>query len=224
MVSLVEKLYKAQAHFKESRGGIHYAEMNGIPIAKVCTSCDEFKRLKDFSSRDLGGVLHRKNHCRECVREYKKSLGREYLNEQARKYRKNNPEKYLINFHKRRARLSLLPDDFSLKDMESTLMAFRNGCALTGSADFHWDHVIPIATGCGGTTFGNMIPLRSDLNISKNDRNIFDWFEGNYVRLGISREKFDHAIDWLANINDMTVPEYRDYVYSCFEKGGDSLI
>lgn len=216
MSSLIERLYKAQAVFKESRGGVDYAVINDSPVAKVCTSCDEFKLLRDFSNRTTG-VLEKMNHCKECVKRYKESLGRQYINELARKYRRKNPEKHITYYHNRRAKLFELPYTFSEGEKKETLNFFNNGCSLTGSSEYHWDHVIPLATGHGGTVFGNMIPLRADLNISKNNRNIFEWFEEYGERHDLSTRKFNELIEWLAEVNGMSVEEYRDYVYECHE-------
>lgn len=120
-----------------------------------------------------------------------------------------------VNTANRRARLLNLPNTFTLKEKRATLRHF-GGCALTsGPYDLHWDHVIPIAVGHAGTTKGNMLPLRSYLNTSKNDRNIFDWFYANQSRFYLSQSRFDFTIAYLADLNGMTSAEYRDYVYEC---------
>jgi hypothetical protein len=115
---------------------------------------------------------------------------------------------------RRRARERSLPDTFTLTQLNETLAQFNGGCALTGdSFAIHWDHVIPLATGHGGTIYGNMIPLRADLNVSKSDANIFEWFKTNKQRFELSQERFDALIRWLAQVNEMSTSEYRDYVY-----------
>jgi hypothetical protein len=90
-------------------------------------------------------------------------------------WQQNNKDKVSLINQRRRARKALLPDDFTMEQMANT-MAHFGGCALTCSDDINWDHVIPLATGHGGTTFGNMIPLCARLNKSKSDANIFEWF------------------------------------------------
>jgi 5-methylcytosine-specific restriction endonuclease McrA len=138
-------------------------------------------------------------------------------NDSQKKYYANNKEKFKINTLNRLARKKLLINDFTFEECEDIINTF-GGCALTGSSDnLHLDHVIPLASGHGGTTYGNMIPLRGDLNISKNDRNIFEWFEGNRQRFELSQEKFDRLVEWLASANAMTVEEYRTYVYWCHD-------
>lgn len=161
---------------------------------------------------------------------------KEVRNEKSRKYREENPEKvsamkrkwYFENRDKtalsrqrRRARLKSLPYTFNEGEMENTLEYFKDGCVLTCSSDIHWDHVIPLASGHGGTIQENMIPLRADLNESKGDRNIFEWFEANRQRFNLSQERFDRLIEWLANKNEMTTQEYRKYVDWCHDNPRD---
>jgi len=215
MVSLIEKLYKAGADFKQSSGGIYYAEINGIPIAKVCSSCDEFKVLEEFSFRK-DGVLSRMNQCKECVRKYKIE-NKEIIREKNKIYFHINPEKRLINNRKRWELIRHLPYNLTKEKLEKTLEFFGNCCALTLSEDYELDHVIPIAIGHGGTIYGNIIPLRKDLNISKGNKNIFDWYKTNGKRFGIKQEQFDMLIEYVANANGLNMREYKEFYYWCFD-------
>lgn len=157
-----------------------------------------------------------KEHCAEKSREWRDN-NKGYFTEYARTWRRDNPEKCTLHKNRRRARKKSLPDNFTIEQMECTIDYF-DGCALTGATnDLHWDHVIPLATGHGGTTYGNMIPLRGDLNISKKDANIFEWFETNRQRFKLSEERFNRAINWVAEATGMSCEEYRKYVYECFE-------
>jgi hypothetical protein len=149
-------------------------------------------------------------------REYFAS-NKERIAEMCRNWRRNNPEKDALIAERRRARKKALPDNFTEAQMLRTF-DFFGGCALTGEVfDLHWDHVIPLATNTGGTTFGNMIPLRGDLNTSKRDANIFEWFERNKMRFNLSQTKFDSLVEWLAGVNGVTTDEYRNFVDGCFE-------
>jgi hypothetical protein len=139
---------------------------------------------------------------------------KDYFKEYQSNYRKLNKDKMRLLSLRRRARKKYLIDD--LTDTQLTeIKEIFNGCCLTGNEEVHMDHVIPLATGHVGTTYGNMIPLRGDLNISKNDSNIFEWFEANRQRFELSQERFDNLIAYLASANAMTVEEYRDHVYWC---------
>jgi hypothetical protein len=196
-------------------------------VGKYCTKCNEWKPLSLYHKQrnGLGGTTSACVECRKNIY-YDADVRREYNtiwyeNNRERKLRKSsewelrNGEKRRLYDLRRRARKKALPNMFTTEQMTHVLNIFNGGCSLTDDVDIHWDHVIPLATGCGGTIYGNMIPLRSDLNESKGDRNIFEWFEANRQRFNLEQERFDRLISWLGKANGMTVEEYRDYVYEC---------
>jgi hypothetical protein len=132
-----------------------------------------------------------------------------------RLWKSNNPDKIVLLRQRRRAQKSVLPDDLTTTQMEAILKHF-GGCALTKSSEnINWEHALPLAIGHGGTTYGNMYPMSERLNFSKGKKNIFEWFVANRDRFGLKQAKFDALIEYLANINEMTIDEYRDYVYWC---------
>jgi hypothetical protein len=138
--------------------------------------------------------------------------------ESCSRWQKENPDKVSLRNQRRRARKQMLQDNLTNEQQNAILAHFNNACALTGeSTDLHLDHVIPLATGHGGTIYGNMIPLRGDLNCSKNDSNLFEWFESNRQRFNLSQAKFDALVKYLADVNEMTVDEYKAYYNGCFE-------
>lgn len=168
---------------------------------------------------------------RKSVRNYRE-VNPEKMREMDRKYRRNNLEKKrervrnwqaanlvrcALNTQRRRARKATLPDTLTIKQQSVIASHFDGGCAVTGSSDYHMDHVIPLACGHGGTIYRNMIPLRADLNTSKKDRNIFEWFEVNKERHSMEQTKFDTLIAYLAEVNEMSTKEYRAYVDWCFD-------
>ena len=154
---------------------------------------------------------------KESIRKYLQE-NKERIAERSRKYRQENKELFQINCARRRARKRQLPDDLTLEQRNATLEHFGNSCALTGYTEgIHLDHVIPLAIGHGGTTLQNMIPLRADLNISKNARCIFDWFYDVKDHFNLPQTKFDELIEYLAHINGMTANEYEDYVRGCHD-------
>jgi hypothetical protein len=167
------------------------------------------------SERERSRNYRRDN--KERVREtnqkwYETTRGRQL--ELKRNWQRNNPDKVTLSKQRRRARKVELPDDFTPEQVTATALYFK-GCALTGDSNVHFDHLIPLATGHGGTTYGNMIPLRADLNLSKQNANIFEWFNANKERFNLQQEKFDLLIAWLSAANEMSVDEYKDYVYYC---------
>src|SRR5699024_2915067 len=138
--------------------------------------------------------------------------------ERYREWRLNNKDSVSVRNAKYRALKACLPYSLSEGDVSKISKYFSGGCSITGEKeDLHLDHVIPIAVGHGGTIYENMIPLRADLNLSKSDRNIFDWFADNRERFGLEQRKFDELIEYLADINNMTKKEYEEYVRWCHD-------
>lgn len=208
------------------------AEVDGV-LGKDCCLCRTWLPLDKFGDRAKGTggkrsdcILCERARNLEYFREHKEERrlysvkynkdSREKINEKLRRWYRNNPDKVVANNHRRRARKLSLPDDFTEDDMKRIYEEF-GGCVLTGSSDIQWDHAIPLSTGHGGTTADNMIPLRADLNLSKSDANIFEWFGRNKERFSLRQDKFDKLIEWLANINGMSTEDYRIFVYKCFE-------
>jgi hypothetical protein len=228
--SLGENIISVGRYVRENYGDLEkYLKIKDkIQLAdlfyKKCHGCGEVQQLKKFSKKKGSpfGLYTRCNTCQAAnLRDYLRnnSEAREKFKLASRKWQLNNKERYALTLkrgaHKRLARKRGLPDDLTPAQHAFTLYEFDDRCALTGESKFHVDHVIPLAVGHGGTTYGNMIPLRADLNQSKNDSNIFEWFEANRQRFELSQERFDNLIAWLVSANAMTVEEYRDHVYWC---------
>lgn len=124
-----------------------------------------------------------------------------------KEYRKNK-DKYRAARLRRKARVRMLEHNFTDSDRIKILNDFNDSCCLTGrSEDIHMDHVLPLCKG-GGTVVGNIVPLSGELNLSKNDRNLFTWFEDNEDRFNLDRKKFNDLVKYLAEQNNLTVSEY----------------
>lgn len=186
---------------------------------KKCHGCGEVRQIKKFSKKkgSLFGLYTRCNACQATKLMEHYYNDREKFKLYAKQWQSKNQEKMKRHYHLRLARKRSLPDDLTAAQLAFTLCEFNDMCFITGDRNTHLDHVIPLAVGHGGTTYGNMIPLRADLNLSKNDKNIFEWFEANRQRFELSQERFDEGIAWLATANAMTVEEYRNHVYWCHE-------
>lgn len=159
-------------------------------------------------------------HLKDSYLEYQSDYGKQYRfenKEKLAKYKKDNKEREVLYSSRRRARKKLLPDNLTIEE-QVYVFDYFGGCALTGDDNIHWDHVIPLSIGHGGTTIGNMIPLRIDLNMGKHDSNIFKWFDRNKKRLNLCQNRFDHMIQYLATKNDMTIEGYKKYVNKCHAK------
>lgn len=180
------------------REGIYFVDQGEV-IAKKCPRCEKVKFKEFFSSNPnrRGGIS---SHCLKCIYAWHKA----------------NPHVVTFHQHKRRAIEKALDSSFTRKEVDETVKRFGDKCALTGK-DWSWDHVIPLTLGREGTTKNNMVPLNLDLNLSKNRKNIFEWFSVEKERFNLNQTKFDELIEYLAELNGMTPKEYRDYVYWCHE-------
>lgn len=135
-----------------------------------------------------------------------------------RNWKRNNADKCVLSNQRRRARKRILPNTLTEDQRQDIYDYFDGGCAFTGDTDdVHMDHVIPLATGHGGTVYGNIIPLRGDLNMSKGDRSLFEWFHANKEHYGLSQERFDRLAEYLADLNGMTTKEYEVYTRWCHD-------
>lgn len=153
-------------------------------------------------------------HIRNKQREYRKKDPERYR-EHGRKWARENSDYQVHLTRKRRARIRRLPYDLTTEQSEELLVG---GCRLTGDKDnIHLDHIIPLNTGHGGTTYGNMMAIRGDLNNSKVDHNIFEWAKVKYKQFNFTMEWFNEIMTDVAKRNSMTLDEYRDYVYWCFD-------
>ena len=174
-------------------------------------------RNPDYNAAAISSKWYRENrerHADSCRNWCRNNLGK--VNSKARKWKRDNPDKTRLHRQRYLARKRLLPDTLTAEQYAETLAYFENACALTGeTTDLHREHAIPLSVGHGGTIRENMYPMAGRLNISKGNRNIFEWFEANRQRFKLSQTRFDRLIEWLAASNAMTVEEYRDYVYWC---------
>jgi 5-methylcytosine-specific restriction endonuclease McrA len=205
-------------------------EREGIR-GKECSMCSEWKPLTEFR-KHVGRIGDTLSYCKICgpilARRYReknkeKVRARERERNQERKekqkiWRGNNKFKLLLNKHLRKARTKNLPATMTEEDFVRTLSTFEYKCAITGSEEVTVDHVIPLSLGVGGTIKGNIIPLRLDLNSSKYNKNIFEWFEECSEKFNLDKNNFDKTIHFLANESNMTASEYRDFIYETFER------
>lgn len=206
-----------------SKSGARFIEIEGETVARECTVCNEIKKLSEFGV-DKKAFAGRRAICGKCVsRRYaSRTINEKEKYKQAkREWRertgyKPNPIRKVIRESRRRARISQLADDLTIDQYHSTMSHFSGVCSLSGeSENVELDHVLPLAIGRGGTTMGNMLPLRRDLNKSKSDKNIFEWFRENKAQFGLCEERFKTAITFLSSTNKMTTEEYQIYVYWC---------
>lgn len=204
-------------------------KVNGVLVdAKKCTKCGEVKPLDEFY-RDKKGIGGRLPRCKVCMRENiekQREAYRKWYRRNKEKHakamrgwvEKNRARKYETE-QRRRARKRGLPDNMTERRWEEILDdVFGGACALTGKTDdVHMEHFIPISTGHGGTYEGNVYPLDGSLNSSKRNKNPFEWIERPDIAALVPADRWNALIDYLAEKHGLTVDEYREFVYWCFD-------
>jgi hypothetical protein len=196
-----EKIYREQNKEKRSAQNKEWMQINKEKRSK---------QTKEYRQRNREKLLIQHREWRE--------KNKDKCVQQRRKWYLANQENMFLRKQRRAARKNVLRDDLTAEQLRATYEYFNGGCALTGRADdTQMDHTIPLSIGHGGTFFGNVYPLNGTLNLSKFNNNIFEWFEANRQRFELSQERFERLISWLAELNDLSVEDYRDYVYWCHE-------
>ena len=198
---------------------------------KVCTKCGEDQPKSNYY-KHKDGVDGLRPSCKSCIA----VAGKKYYDENREdclrrtadwhkrnpektraiqeRYRVNNPESYSNKWIKRRTIKRALKYDFTPQLSKEIRGAMGRVCVLSGRDDTHLDHFIPMGIGHGGTYEGNLILLSSNLNLSKGHRNPFEWAETLSEEY---RENFDKLVEYLAELNGLTVKDYREFVFWCFE-------
>jgi hypothetical protein len=205
---------------------------------RKCSKCDSVKPKEDFykDNKRSSGVGVR---CKDCVNSYlRKRKSENYyeilerrrewresnrlkLREQDAAYREANRDKKRLTEAKRRARKQSLPDTLTLDETNAILEKFEGKCALCDHPSEALDHFIPLASGKGGTTKENIIPLCKAMNTSKLHRNPFVWAET--CLNDEQKERFELLVEYLAEINGLEVNEYREFVFSCFKSKNTNI-
>lgn len=181
-----------------------------------CSTCRETKLLAEFP-KDKRRAIGVKSECKSCHKE--RNIRLYYANRErylavSNEYKRNNPDVRKISEHKARAIERSLPYAWTKKDIDTVKARFGEKCPLTNSTNIHYDHFIPLGIGHGGSYIGNMIPLDARLNESKQAKNPFEWVK---TQPNIDYNAFNKVVDYLAELNGITVDQYRHFVYWCFD-------
>lgn len=120
--------------------------------------------------------------------------------------------------HLKESHNTLLPSQAELVRKD-----FNYECALTGKTDnIVLDHFIPISWGTvvnkyriGGNTYANMLPINRSINSSKRSHPPFFWCEKYGERHEIPIEKWNYAVQYIAEKHGMDLLEYQSRVTAC---------
>ncbi|MEC3417089.1 hypothetical protein P4159_05730 [Bacillus thuringiensis] len=88
---------------------------------------------------------------------------------------------------------------------------FGDKCPITGSTDWTFDHVVPLAWDVKIVEYGNILPMNTKLNKIKKDKNLFDFVENDLTQA--ERNRFNLVVlPFLAAENHMSIDRYKDYI------------
>ncbi|MFF2291008.1 hypothetical protein [Peribacillus butanolivorans] len=167
-------------------------------IKTVAGFCKHCEKESEFYTYHL-------SKCKECRKAYQRD--RNHNNPKTKSSNKNKA-------NKRRAMKNELPNDMTAAHLRAVNERFGNRCFLTGSTDMSIEHFVPLATGHGGHIVGNVLPMDKTLNISRKDKNFFQWFE-TIKPTPEMREAFKEGVAYLAELNGLSVDEFKEYVFYC---------
>lgn len=197
-----------------------------------CKECDKSYSLVTRNKRiAYERVWREKNRekVREACRKYESS-NRDKRRQKNRDYHYNNRESissrkkvyvaknliyYRLRAQGRRTMRSALPDRCTHRAGVDKL--FLSVCSISKCRqDVHIDHFIPITWGHGGSYIGNIAPIRRNLNLSKNNRHPYEWFDANKDRFNLSESAWNELTATLASQNGLTPSEFRAFVDWCY--------
>lgn len=135
-------------------------------------------------------------------------------------------KKYGDKYEKYRTRRNKnLNHQIPLTDVEIMKIreAFHHKCAITGEEEeVSLDHFVPLSWGdiaieygIGGNTYANMLPISIFLNKSKSYYNPFEWFSKAAPKHNLDVQKWNDAVEYVANKHKMTSSDYERRVNEC---------
>ncbi len=110
-------------------------------------------------------------------------------------------------------------------ETDSTFFNNYECCYFTGTKQHksrgivtvHLDHFIAKHTGHVGRIIGNTYPLYYKLNLSKSNKNPFEWINEKDINRTINADKWDQLINYFAQCYGLTLTEYKKFVYWCYD-------
>lgn len=192
----------------------------------ICKEC--------YAQRKRSYYSNNREKCLEATKKWTKNNPEQIKKQKAKWYEENkeeftayrkayyeeNKEKEFerMRYHSKKWRTNQysLPFVLTIEEEQGIIDLYQNACSLTGMKEnVAMEHFIPLSWGHGGTYKGNLYLLIRSLNISKKSNNPFEWIKTTKYRDIINMSKWDKLISRLSAENNMTVSEFRDFVYWC---------
>lgn len=173
-------------------------------FARRCSKCRYYKEAIDFPQCHHG-LLGIESECRSCVNARKRTYSTVALSPMKRRIERVNAgdtdTQYLTRF-----------------------LAQKSICPITGYSPAHVEHIMPVSKGDWGNTSKNLMYLHPKLNISKNDKNVFDWLDsitedklfyltGEKWSVGVFKQKYLEVLSIIAKEQGLNLQEYKEAYY-----------
>lgn len=183
-------------------------------IGKSCGHCDNYYTVDSFY-KDRVSLFEKTTTCKHCRAERDKQFKldnpkyfsnywdteREQITAVRSEWSQKHPDKqYRTAQSRQKALANCFPED---KQYTAEITANQQ-CIITGVTErLAVDHVLPVTKGRWGNNRGNLMILYEPLNVSKNNRSIFQWSES------MTQLRLDYL---LPEGIQMTVAEFRNIV------------
>ena len=172
-------------------------------ICKTCTSIEEKNR--HHKNKDKINQRHRDNYHNNIEKEHARSKiyyesHKEERLQKNKEYRKNNPDKVFNKLSRRRYKEENLGDGITKEQWLDMMNYFNWQCAYSGitfsshnnNKDRTIDHIISLNNN-GEHEIWNCVPMYSNYNYSKQDKDILEWYkEQDYF----SEERLNKIYAW----------------------------
>jgi len=197
-------------------------------VAKDCGKCRMLKSEKDFQKHNKHWSGLQPN-CRDCNNNYYQNNKPRYIKHFKTNYKNNREyfdnynaqpyrrfkDKYLLMKYKTEE----LGGFSDLSEEEYKNLLETKECFLSGNTEnLTFEHFIPQSLQ-GDHSIGNVIRITGEINSSKKNRNPLEWIENlEEGKFGITQEKFNQTLEHLAEQNNMTVKEYKNFINWAFSE------
>lgn len=178
--------------------------------SKYSSQCTECSRIYAKKLRDNAPPEKK----RESWKKYK-ATHEEYEKKRLKTWMNENKDQFSAISQRYRIKLKQLEDTLTGEEWANTRSYFQDTCAVCDSQDrIELDHWIPISWGQIGNVKENVVPLCKFHNMSKKNRNPNKWIT---IADNIVFEKTTKLYEYLAEINELSVEEYKEFIDLCFE-------
>lgn len=235
----VEKLYDIEVDGvlekgKKCRVCMNVKQLDNMVSNKFRKSGKDTICKECFAERGRKYYSNNRDKCLDAAKKWTKNNSEQIKKQKAKWYEENkeeftayrkayyeeNKEKEFerMRYHTKKWRTNQysLPFILTIEEEQEIIDLYQNSCSLTRMKEnAAMEHFIPLSWGHGGTYKGNLYLLNGTLNLSKKNKNPFKWIETNNYQDIIDMSEWDKLIQRLATENNMTVAEFREFVYWC---------